>query len=119
MRTPRHFAPTECASTARCPSASPTHRATRRRRQAEARDRPSFQHPNPVAQICRELELLAFDRTTQTIFELSEHCCSLERLRHRGTIGATNVSVVTMDTPEQLANASLEMRVTACTAPST
>src|ERR1043166_3560431 len=43
----------------------------------------SFHYPNSIAQIGRELELLAVDCSAKSVFELAQHRGALERLRHR------------------------------------
>src|SRR5689334_18156640 len=117
MRTPRRFAPTESASTARCPRAARTRRANRRRRPEEVTGRASFHHPDAIAKVRRQLELLALDRPAQTFLELTQHRRALELLRHRGLIGASDVAMPPLHAAQQLANADLEIRVAARTTP--
>src|SRR5262249_37930857 len=48
---------------------------------------------------------------------LSQHCSALQRLRHRRAIRPSHVPMITMYAPKQLADARLEIGVTARTTP--
>src|SRR5262249_20132402 len=81
--------------------------------------RGSFEHLDAVAQISGELELLALDRATQTVLQFPQHGRALERLRHRRAIRASDMPMIPVDTPQQLADSCFEIRVTPRTSPST
>src|SRR5690349_18534471 len=108
----------ESASTTRCPNAYPTRPASLLHHRVVARDRCSFEHLDAIAEVGRELELLALDRAAQSLPQLTQSCRPLDRLTLRRPIRFANVFRAAVHTTEQLAHAVLEGRVAARAAPS-
>src|SRR5439155_23104534 len=88
-------------------------------RPAGAIDRPSFEHPDAVTKVGRELELFAFDRAPQSILQLAQNRRALQRLRDGRMVGPPDVTMMPMHAPQQLADTALEVAITARTAPTT
>src|SRR5690348_3045470 len=95
------------------------HRANRPRRRARATDRWSFQHLDTVAQIRRELELFALDRTTQPFAQVAKLGGPLDHLAARRCIWLSVVFCAPMYATKQITHAVLEGRVAAGASPTT
>src|SRR5690242_16903834 len=118
MRNPRCFGRGEFASTTRCPSSGQTYPTSPSHRQ-EAEKGPLLHPLDTVPQLRSLLELLVVDRSPQPLAQLAQHCRPLDRLALRRAIGTPDMAGMPMNTPQQLADTVLELRVTARASPAT
>src|SRR5579862_516243 len=71
----------------------------------------SFQHPDSIPDVRRELELFALDRPFEPVAKLAQRHRPLHRVGARGHVATATVPGAPVDTPQQRAQAGLERAV--------
>src|SRR6476469_3881943 len=116
MRSPRCCGLAGCGWKARRRSWARTHRANPSRRREAERD-PSLHPLDPVAQLCRLLELLVVDCPPQPLAQLAEDRRALQGFVLRGAVRMPDMAGVAVHAPKEFADAVLELRVASRASP--
>src|SRR5213078_2835973 len=100
-----------CASRARCSPSAPTRRASRSRRRGAGRDR-SFEHPDAVAQLGGELEVLVFHGAAQLLPQIEQLYPWVRRgVGARSHVALADVLARPVEAAQQIAQVGLERLV--------